>query len=443
MTSNLGASERERARSASAPPTRRRARAPARHYVEQAEQFFRPEFFNRIDRVVASGRSTRRRCGGSRAASSGRLLAARGHHPPPAAASRSTTRSSTTLAARGFHPRYGARPLQREIERAVIQPLARRRRAAGPTRATRALHVPRQARSASSVEKATVSAADRGDALARRRRPPRRRSPAPDARRPSDARAGGRERRAPAGAVAAHGAERARRADEHAGVLGRQRRTRRRRWSGSTRSSVCSSVSTRSASRAEGLAEMARQRAAQPPAASPSSGRRSQRSRKGSRVAGSSSPAPLRGRVVRCRRSRDAGRGCRRMGRRTARDVLAWAARTGREATRESGSALAVSIKGPSTFELLRREAGLHRQVFADAEPQPARVTVSANGLPDAAGEDSVVVRVYTRRGGTSSSATRAPAPGSMRGGARLRPERRSGRCSGREPVPPRLPEGA
>ena len=76
---------------------------------------------------------------------------------------------------------------------------------------------------------------------------------------------------------------------------------------------------------------------------------------------------------------------------------LAWAARTGRESTRESGSALAVSIKGPSTFELLRREAGLHRQVFADAEPQLARVTVSANGLPDAAGEDPVVVRVYAQ----------------------------------------------
>src|SRR5262249_60976330 len=28
------------------------------------------------------------------------------------------------LAAAGFHPRYGARPLQRELERAVIQPLA-------------------------------------------------------------------------------------------------------------------------------------------------------------------------------------------------------------------------------------------------------------------------------------------------------------------------------
>jgi protein subunit release factor A len=75
---------------------------------------------------------------------------------------------------------------------------------------------------------------------------------------------------------------------------------------------------------------------------------------------------------------------------------LAWAKRTGRESSREADG-VAVSIKGPSTFALLRREAGLHRLVFADAEPQLARVTVSSNGLPAGDGEDPVVVRVYSQ----------------------------------------------
>ncbi|MDP1849483.1 MAG: AAA family ATPase [Solirubrobacteraceae bacterium] len=125
MTSNLGAT---RSGSAGvgfvdAPAGEERA-ALRRHYVEQAERFFRPEFFNRIDHVLAFDaldEATIRRIARREV---GRLLMREG-----------ITRRRLLveiddavverLAAQGFHPRYGARPLQREIERAVIRPLAR------------------------------------------------------------------------------------------------------------------------------------------------------------------------------------------------------------------------------------------------------------------------------------------------------------------------------
>ena len=76
----------------------------------------------------------------------------------------------------------------------------------------------------------------------------------------------------------------------------------------------------------------------------------------------------------------------------------AWAERTGRETARPPGSSFAVSIRGPSTFGLLRREAGLHRRLAADGGPQLARVAVSADGTSAAEdGDDPVVVRVYAQ----------------------------------------------
>ena len=59
MTSNLGAGRREMQRDRlqrSRDATRRGASGCGAHFVEQAEQFFRPEFFNRIDRIWRSGR---------------------------------------------------------------------------------------------------------------------------------------------------------------------------------------------------------------------------------------------------------------------------------------------------------------------------------------------------------------------------------------------------
>jgi ATP-dependent Clp protease ATP-binding subunit ClpC len=104
------------------------------HFVDQAERFFRPEFFNRIDRVVTfhplspeTVRTIARR-------DVGRLLLREG-----VARRRLLVEIDddviAQLAESGFHPKYGARPLQREIERTLIQPLARliveRRPAAG------------------------------------------------------------------------------------------------------------------------------------------------------------------------------------------------------------------------------------------------------------------------------------------------------------------------
>jgi hypothetical protein len=78
----------------------------------------------------------------------------------------------------------------------------------------------------------------------------------------------------------------------------------------------------------------------------------------------------------------------------------AWAERTGREATRSSGTPFALAIRGPSTLRLLEREGGLHRRVVSDGEPQLARVAVAAEDGPVDAGRaaeaaNSIVVRVY------------------------------------------------
>jgi ATP-dependent Clp protease ATP-binding subunit ClpC len=125
MTSNLGAARHEvtGVGFADVPAGSERERRQ-RHFVEQAERFFRPEFVNRIDRILAFeplDRETIRRIARREL---GRLLMREG-----------ITRRRLLveiddavverLADVGFNPQYGARPLHREIERAVIQPLAR------------------------------------------------------------------------------------------------------------------------------------------------------------------------------------------------------------------------------------------------------------------------------------------------------------------------------
>ena len=83
-----------------------------------------------------------------------------------------------------------------------------------------------------------------------------------------------------------------------------------------------------------------------------------------------------------------------------ARELLemyaAWAERTGREASERDGSGNAIRIEGLSTFDLLQGEAGLHRRSTAGREPELARVIVAADGADDEAdGEPGSVVRVY------------------------------------------------
>ena len=118
MTSNLGAT---RSQSGTLGFGASSGDDATRHYVEEAERFFRPEFFNRIGRIVPFrplGEETIRQIARREL---GRLLLLEG-----------ITRRKLlvevddpvieVLGREGFHPRYGARPLQRAIERAVIEP---------------------------------------------------------------------------------------------------------------------------------------------------------------------------------------------------------------------------------------------------------------------------------------------------------------------------------
>jgi ATP-dependent Clp protease ATP-binding subunit ClpA len=122
MTSNLGAS-----RVGSAPlgfGAETSVAEADRRYVEEAEKFFRPEFFNRLDKVVAFrslNALTVRRIARRELE---RLLEREGmrRRQPLVEVDGAVV---DCVAANGFHPRYGARPLQRAIERLVAQPLAR------------------------------------------------------------------------------------------------------------------------------------------------------------------------------------------------------------------------------------------------------------------------------------------------------------------------------
>ena len=124
MTSNLGSARRQSQAvgfRTGADDEKKRLRE---HYREQAERFFRPEFVNRIDRIVAFDaldqtvvrRIARREVG--------RLLLREGLVRRRLLVEVDDA-AVTRLAEEGFDPLYGARPLQRQIERAVIQPLAR------------------------------------------------------------------------------------------------------------------------------------------------------------------------------------------------------------------------------------------------------------------------------------------------------------------------------
>ena len=123
MTSNLGASRSQTSSLGFTQPEDGDRRATTR-YVEEAEAFFRPEFFNRIDRIVvfhALGTETVKRI----ARRELRLLLEREGIVRRGLRVEVDDEVVDFVATKGFHPRYGARPLQREIERNVIQPLAR------------------------------------------------------------------------------------------------------------------------------------------------------------------------------------------------------------------------------------------------------------------------------------------------------------------------------
>ena len=404
MTSNLGVKRSGAAGVgfADAPAGEERA-ALRRHYVEQAERFFRPEFFNRIDRVLAFDaldeatilRIARREVG--------RLLMREG-----------ITRRRLLveiddavvqrLAAKGFHPRYGARPLHREIERAVIRPLARliveqrpgpgdliRLRAADDEQeialAIHRVREPRPARRAAGVsdEAGGPAQATLGRVATQVRRLSERIA--------ADA----------AGAVSvAVEQELSRLLDEsNAPAFWDDPQAAPRTLARIYQLQRAIDGLRVVRGRADGLLELASQ----------------MRSRRDpGRL------AELRRAVTECEEqlalSRlelagaaagpdepDAVLACTPVGGEAAewaQELLAmyaaWAQRTGREASRRSGAG-ALVISGPGSLALLTTEAGLHRRDAADRTRRLARVSVSAAGDPSGAiasdGDPGTVVRIY------------------------------------------------
>ncbi len=115
MTSNIGADKLQQVGFDN---------SAARSYSAEAQSFFRPEFFNRIDRIVRFD-----------ALDEEKILAITGKELSEISKREGlsqagirltwTERLVKRLAREGFDARYGARPLQRTIEQMIVAPLAR------------------------------------------------------------------------------------------------------------------------------------------------------------------------------------------------------------------------------------------------------------------------------------------------------------------------------
>ncbi|MBS0660995.1 MAG: ATP-dependent Clp protease ATP-binding subunit [Verrucomicrobia bacterium] len=105
--------------------------AAAAHFVRAAERFFRPEFVNRLDRIVPFARLSRAEVG--RIAE--RVLAevfARDGLRQRQCFLRLDAAARAQLVEVGFHPELGARALKRAVERHLVQPVATRLAALRP-----------------------------------------------------------------------------------------------------------------------------------------------------------------------------------------------------------------------------------------------------------------------------------------------------------------------
>lgn len=94
-------------------------------YRDEVERFFRPELFNRLDRVVSFSPLSREVVRKIAAKELRELEAREGLQRHGLRLSWSEA-VIDLLVAEGFDPRYGARPLQRAIEEHLVAPLARR-----------------------------------------------------------------------------------------------------------------------------------------------------------------------------------------------------------------------------------------------------------------------------------------------------------------------------
>ena len=123
MTSNLGAQSFQQGRSGLNAGKNANAELARTHFVHEVQEFFRPEFFNRIDRVVpfstlspeVIGRIARRELD---------LIARRDGVLQRRLTLNVPDEAAAHLAAIGMDSRYGARPLKRAIERELLVPLA-------------------------------------------------------------------------------------------------------------------------------------------------------------------------------------------------------------------------------------------------------------------------------------------------------------------------------
>ena len=122
MTSNLGVDSFGRA-SPGFQPAGERLQQSERHFVARVREFVRPEFFNRIDRIVPFSPLDRA------------TIRAIAHRELDKVRSRDGIRYRRLaldvdpavvdfLADRGYEPQYGARPLQRAIDRRLVTQLA-------------------------------------------------------------------------------------------------------------------------------------------------------------------------------------------------------------------------------------------------------------------------------------------------------------------------------
>lgn len=92
-------------------------------YVSAAEKFFRPEFFNRLDRIIPFRALERTQLEGIARQLIGGLLARDGMRRRDGLLNLSPD-ALTRLTELGHHPQLGARALKRVVEREVVQPLA-------------------------------------------------------------------------------------------------------------------------------------------------------------------------------------------------------------------------------------------------------------------------------------------------------------------------------
>ncbi len=123
MTSNLGADTLRARVGFGAVDGTEDPDAVRRHYIAEAERFFRPELFNRIDDFIVFaplGADALRRIVEREVARIAGREGLRRHQVVLDV----TPDGFDRLAARGLDPRYGARPLKRTLERDLVVPIA-------------------------------------------------------------------------------------------------------------------------------------------------------------------------------------------------------------------------------------------------------------------------------------------------------------------------------